>query len=138
MQRAAILASAMPVALDTNGTVREARGFTSSRYTMSSPFSPAWIANWVFIRPTTFRALASSTTWRRSSAWVSADSEYGGSEQDESPECTPASSMCSITPPISTLPSLSAMMSTSTSTALSRKRSSSTGESLDTFTASRT
>jgi hypothetical protein len=30
MQRAAILASGMPVALDTNGTVREARGFTSS------------------------------------------------------------------------------------------------------------
>jgi hypothetical protein len=68
--------------------------------------SLVWIANWVFIRPTTFRALASSTTWRRSSAWVSADSEYGGSEQDESPECTPASSMCSITPPIRTLPSV--------------------------------
>ncbi len=30
MQRAAILASGMPVALDTNGTVRDARGFTSS------------------------------------------------------------------------------------------------------------
>ncbi len=30
MQRAAILASAWPVAFDTNGTVREARGFTSS------------------------------------------------------------------------------------------------------------
>ena len=30
MQRAAILASGMPVALDTNGTVREARGLTSS------------------------------------------------------------------------------------------------------------
>ncbi|KAG1439594.1 hypothetical protein G6F57_019337 [Rhizopus arrhizus] len=105
---------------------------------VSSPSSLVWIANWVVIRPTTFRALSSSTTWRRSSAWVLADSEYGGSEQDESPECTPASSMCSITPPIRTLPSLSAMMSTSHSTALSRKRSSSTGESLDTFTASRT
>ena len=30
MQRAAILASGWPVALDTNGTVREARGLTSS------------------------------------------------------------------------------------------------------------
>lgn len=52
---------------------------------VSAPSSLVWIANWVFIRPTTFRALASSTTWRRSSAWVSADSEYGGSEQEESP-----------------------------------------------------
>ncbi len=30
MQRAAILASGRPVAFDTNGTVRDARGFTSS------------------------------------------------------------------------------------------------------------
>ncbi len=30
MQRAAILASGRPVALDTKGTVREARGLTSS------------------------------------------------------------------------------------------------------------
>ena len=30
MQRAAIFASGMPVALETNGTVRDARGFTSS------------------------------------------------------------------------------------------------------------
>jgi hypothetical protein len=30
MQRAATLASGTPVALDTKGTVREARGFTSS------------------------------------------------------------------------------------------------------------
>ena len=30
MTRAAIFASGCPVALDTNGTVREARGFTSS------------------------------------------------------------------------------------------------------------
>ncbi len=105
---------------------------------MSSPSSLAWIANWVFIRPTTLSALASSMTWRRSSSRVAADSEYGGSEQDESPECTPASSMCSITPPIRVAPVESAIRSTSTSTALSRKRSSSTGESLETLTASRT
>ena len=30
MQRAAIFASGWPVAFETNGTVREARGFTSS------------------------------------------------------------------------------------------------------------
>ena len=104
---------------------------------MSSPSPSVCTANWVFIRPTTFSALASATTCSRSAACVAGDSEYGGSEHDESPECTPASSMCSMTPPISTLPSLSAMTSTSTSTALSRKRSSSTGESFDTFTASR-
>ena len=117
MQRAAIFASGMPVALDTNGTVREARGFTSSKKIVSVPSASVWTANWVFIRPITFSALASATTWSRSFACVSADSEYGGSEHDESPECTPASSMCCITPPISTLPSLSAMTSTSTSTA---------------------
>jgi hypothetical protein len=105
---------------------------------VSVPSSLDWMANWVFIRPTTFSAFASSRTCRRSSSWVACDSEYGGSEQDESPECTPASSMCSITPPIRVAPVASAIRSTSTSTALSRKRSSSTGESLDTFTASRT
>ena len=96
-----------------------------------------WIANWVFIRPTTWSSRAIAVTWRRSSSWIVALSEYGGSEHEESPECTPASSMCSMMPPISTAPSASAITSTSTSTAWSRKRSSSTGESFDTFTASR-
>ena len=40
MQRAAIFASGSPVAFDTKGTVREARGLTSSTYTV-----PSWIAN---------------------------------------------------------------------------------------------
>ena len=52
MQRAAILASGTPVALETKGTVREARGFTSSTKTLSS-----WIANCTFMRPTTLSAL---------------------------------------------------------------------------------
>ena len=53
-------------------------------------------------------------------------SVIGGSAQDESPECTPASSMCSITPPRnSSSPSNSP--STSISTASSRNRSISTG-----------
>jgi hypothetical protein len=51
MQRAAIIASCRPVALETKGTVREARGLTSSTNTVSR-----WIANCTFIRPTTFSA----------------------------------------------------------------------------------
>ncbi|MCY1424809.1 hypothetical protein D9M71_405720 [compost metagenome] len=63
-------------------------------------------------------------------------SEYGGSEQAESPECTPACSMCCMIAPITTVsPSQTASMSTSM--AQLRKRSSSTGLSLETFTASR-
>ena len=42
---------------------------------------------------------------RFSSATVCADSEYGGSEQAESPECTPASSICSMMPAMKTSPS---------------------------------
>ena len=49
----------------------------------------------------------------------------------ESPECTPASSTCSITPPIRTSPVASRMASTSTSVASSRKRSMSTGRSAE-------
>ena len=55
-------------------------------------------------------------------------SVIGGSAHDESPECTPASSMCSMTPPMNTsVPSQSA--STSISMASSRNRSTSTGRS---------
>ena len=131
MQRAAIFASASPVALETYGTVREARGFTSRTNTTSF-----WIAYCTFISPTTFSPWASAAVWRRSSACSSGDRLNGGSEQAESPECTPACSMCSMMPPISTC-SPSQMASTSTSMASFRKRSISTGESLDTFTASR-
>ena len=136
MQRAAILASATPVAFDTNGTVREARGLTSRMKIVASPCSSVWIANCVFIKPTTFSSRAICATCTRNASCTAGGSEYGGSEHDESPECTPASSICSMMPPISTLPWASATTSTSTSTALSRKRSSSTGESFDTRTAS--
>ena len=94
------------------------------------------MANCTFIRPRTFRALAISTVCRLISSTRTGDSEYGGSEQAESPECTPACSMCSITPPMTTR-SPSHRQSTSTSMASFRKRSSSTGESLLTLTASR-
>src|SRR6185369_9126078 len=50
---AAIFASETPTAFDRYGTVRDARGFTSSTYTTSS-----LIAYWTFIRPTTCSAFA--------------------------------------------------------------------------------
>ena len=94
------------------------------------------MANCTFIRPTTFSPRAMAAVWRFISSMVSFDSEYGGSEQAESPECTPACSMCSITPPMKVrLPS--DRQSTSHSIASFRKRSSSTGESCETLTASR-
>ena len=52
----AIFGSGTPVALLTYGTVREARGFTSSTYTL-----PSLIAYCTFIRPMTFSARASRT-----------------------------------------------------------------------------
>ena len=55
----------------------------------------------------------------------------GGIAHAESPECTPASSTCSITPPMYTSPVWSRTASTSTSMASDRKRSISTGRSAD-------
>ena len=53
MTRAATWASGMPVAFARYGTVRDARGFTSSTYTASS-----LIAYWTFINPFTLSARA--------------------------------------------------------------------------------
>ena len=53
--RAPNLAKGTPIALLTNGIVREARGFTSIRNN-----SPPLIANWIFIRPITPKAFAKS------------------------------------------------------------------------------
>ena len=61
------------------------------------------MANCTFIRPRTFSARAIASVWRFSSSIVSGRSENGGSEQALSPECTPASSMCSITPATNTV-----------------------------------
>ena len=55
----------------------------------------------------------------------------GGSIQALSPEWTPASSTCSIIPPMNIFPSLSRIASTSTSVASSKNRSTSTGRSAD-------
>ncbi len=124
---AAIAATGAPMVLATNGTVRLARGFTSSTKMRGSAACGSSIANCTFIRPRTFSARAIASVWRFSSSIVSARSENGGSEQALSPECTPASSMCSITPATNTAsPSQSA--STSTSVARDRYWSISTGE----------
>src|SRR5216117_4031558 len=60
---AASLARGTPVALLTKGTVREARGFTSSTWT-----TPAWMAYWTLINPTTPSASANALVWRRISS----------------------------------------------------------------------
>ena len=81
MTRAATEASGTPIAFDTNGIVRLARGFTSSTYT-----SPSRIAYCTLIRPTTPSAFASATVCARITSWYSAGMRTGGSTQAESPE----------------------------------------------------
>ena len=81
MARAATEASGTPVALDTKGTVRDARGLTSNTNT-SSPR----MANWAFINPMTPSSSAIKRIWWRNSSCMSWLSEYGGMEQAESPE----------------------------------------------------
>ena len=118
MIRQASLATGSPIALETNGTVRDARGLASITCSPSLP----WIANCTFSRPTTPSALAIPVAWARISSSISPPSECGGSTQAESPEWIPASSTCCMIPAIHTSsPSHSA--STSTSTESSRKRS---------------
>ena len=73
--------------------------------------------------PTTPSRVAILTTVSLSRSMVASESEYGGITAVESPEWTPAGSMCCITPPIQTS-SPSARQSMSTSMAFSRKRSS--------------
>ena len=118
ISRQATFASGNPVAFDTNGTVRDARGLASITYSSSSPKT----ANWMLIRPITpsRSAIASvaCSTWRS----IAGPSDMAGITQAESPECTPASSTCCMIAPIRTSwPSQSA--STSISIAFSRNRS---------------
>ena len=90
----------------------------------------------MFIRPMTFSSRARSFAARTISALIESLSENDGITQAESPEWMPACSMCSmIAPTTDVSPSL--MQSTSTSVALSRKRSTSTGRSGEAVTASR-
>ena len=119
--RAATLARGRPVALETKGIVREARGLASRTKT-----SPSRTATCRLIRPRIPRARARSPVYRRMVSCTDTLRLGGGSTHAESPEWMPASSMCSMIPPTrSSSPSKTA--STSTSTARSRKRSISTG-----------
>ena len=94
MIRAAALASGTAVALETNGTVREARGFASSTYSMSS-----LRAYWTLSNPHTPTPCAIASVYARTLAMSAEASVIGGSAHAESPEWIPASSMCSMIPP---------------------------------------
>jgi hypothetical protein len=62
--------------LATKGTVREARGLTSSTKMRGSALWRSSMANCTFIRPRTFSARAISVVWRISSAMdLAVDSE---------------------------------------------------------------
>jgi hypothetical protein len=81
MIRAAALASGTAVALDTNGTVRDARGLASSTY--STPAASAY-CTFSSPRTPTPRAMPSVEVLIRSMySWLSV---IGGSAQAESPE----------------------------------------------------
>ena len=124
--RVATLANGTPVAFATNGTVRLARGFASMTYTLV----PA-TANCTLIKPRTSSAAAIAVVYDSITSTTQAGSVCGGIAQAESPECTPASSTCSMTPPINTSPVWSRIASTSTSVASSRNRSIKTGRSAE-------
>ena len=92
-RRQAAFTSSTPVALLTNGTVRDARGFASSTYTSPSPVT----ASWTLRSPTVPSARPRIRTIRAIS-WLCAKERLGaGRTHDESPEWTPASSTCCMT-----------------------------------------
>ena len=93
------------------------------------------MAYWMFIRPTTLSARAIRRVYSRIVPRCRSATMNGGTTQELSPEWMPASSMCSMMPPMTTAPVASATASTSNSNASSRKRSISTGRSCDTSTA---
>ena len=81
MMRAAALATCTPVALETNGTVREARGFASNTYNVS-----AASANCTFSRPRTPTPRAMPSVDSRMRSISDAPKVMGGSAHAESPE----------------------------------------------------
>ena len=81
MTRAAAFATGTAVAFDTNGTVRDARGFASS--TNRTPSSSAY---WTFNRPRTPTPFAMARVDSLMRSISSAVSVIGGSTQAESPE----------------------------------------------------
>ena len=98
MSRQAIFASGTPIALETNGTVREARGLAS----MTNRRPSSVTAYWMLMSPTVFRPSAMPRVCARISSSISGPSECGGSTQALSPEWIPASSTCCMIPPIQT------------------------------------
>ncbi|MCY1244380.1 hypothetical protein D9M72_574510 [compost metagenome] len=91
---AAALAIWTPVALETKGTVREARGLASRTYRTSEAR-----ANWMLIRPLTPTPSAMARVAVRTRSITLLPRVIGGRTHAESPEWMPASSMCSIMPP---------------------------------------
>ena len=81
MHRAAAPASDQPTAFETNGTVRDARGFTSIIQT-----SQSLTASCMFISPTTCSFSANVRAMRSTSVIVSCESETGGVTAAASPE----------------------------------------------------
>ena len=122
IRRAACAARGAPTAFATKGTVRDARGLASMMKT-----SPSWTAYWMLSRPTTPRARAMAGVHSRMVARAASGMVWVGMEQAESPEWTPACSMCCRMPAIATAPSLSHSASTSISSARSRYLSMRTG-----------
>ena len=89
------------MALLMNGTVLLALGFTSRTKIFSS-----LIANWMLINPMIFNLIEITLVNLFISSIIDLGIVWGGIEQAESPECTPASSICSKIPAIKTsLPS---------------------------------
>ena len=91
---AAILARGTLVALLTKGIVRLALGLTSNTY-----ISPSLYANCKLIKPLTFNLIDSFSVILIISSIASVVILYGGKTQAESPEWTPASSICCIIAP---------------------------------------
>ncbi len=90
----ATFASGTPSTFEQNGTVRDARGFASSTWT-----TPPCTAYCTLMSPRTPRAAAIRSVYATTVATTSGGRVCGGITQAESPECTPASSMCSRIPP---------------------------------------
>ena len=132
MHRAATPASDQPTAFETNGTVREARGFTSI-----IQISPSFTASWMFISPQTCRRSANVRAMDSTSAIVLSGSETGGVTAAASPEWHPAASMCSRIAP-TTVVSPSETQSTSSSMAWVRNLSMRMGLPSEILTASST
>mmetsp|Transcript_4641 Transcript_4641/g.13944 ORF Transcript_4641/g.13944 Transcript_4641/m.13944 type:complete len:205 (-) Transcript_4641:2425-3039(-) len=127
----AYFANGCPIALETNGTVLEALGFASIMYGVPSGMT----AYCIFNNPTTPNRRASFGVHSRIVAKADSGTVWLGKEHAESPECTPACSICSMIPPITTLPKESHKASTSNSVAWSRYLSTKTGRSGSTSTA---